>query len=211
MLMRSAAGGETGAPRSQRGTRLKATTERAFLVVPAPMPEDRKGLSIFASSAERDLPHPDQGSNRRDAVGLAIGGPHASQEVHLRRPAPPFRTGELGEMTARIREFLKRRKDEGPCLVVDLDVVRENYFACTTRKKCYFSFAQFRTCLWPCVGRWASGQEAGQPPKGENSLPCSCDRQPEAKPAHLVLNGGRGLKQRRSGLFWQSRRECRTD
>ncbi len=30
-------------------------------------------------------------------------------------------------MTARIREFLKRRKDEGPCLVVDLDVVRENY------------------------------------------------------------------------------------
>ena len=32
-------------------------------------------------------------------------------------------------MTARIREFLKRRKDEGPCLVVDLDVVRENYLS----------------------------------------------------------------------------------
>jgi len=32
-------------------------------------------------------------------------------------------------MTARIREFLKRRQDEGPCLVVDLDVVRENYLA----------------------------------------------------------------------------------
>jgi ornithine decarboxylase len=32
-------------------------------------------------------------------------------------------------MTARIREFLKRRKEEGPCLVVDLDVVRENYLA----------------------------------------------------------------------------------
>ena len=30
-------------------------------------------------------------------------------------------------MTARIREFLKRRTDIGPCLVVDLDVVRENY------------------------------------------------------------------------------------
>ena len=28
------------------------------------------------------------------------------------------------------------------------------------------------------------------------------DRQPEAKPAHPVLHGGRGLKQRRSGLFW---------
>jgi hypothetical protein len=28
------------------------------------------------------------------------------------------------------------------------------------------------------------------------------DWQPEAKPAHPVLHGGRGLKQRRSGLFW---------
>jgi ornithine decarboxylase len=36
-------------------------------------------------------------------------------------------------MTERIREFLRRRRDEGlddgPCLVVDLDVVRENYGA----------------------------------------------------------------------------------
>ena len=32
-------------------------------------------------------------------------------------------------MTARIREFLKHRTDEGPCLVVDLEVVRENYLA----------------------------------------------------------------------------------
>jgi ornithine decarboxylase len=32
-------------------------------------------------------------------------------------------------MTARIRDFLKNRKDEGPCLVVDMDVVRENYVA----------------------------------------------------------------------------------
>jgi len=30
-------------------------------------------------------------------------------------------------MTERIRQFLKDRKDEGPCLVLDLDVVRENY------------------------------------------------------------------------------------
>src|SRR5437588_10016369 len=30
-------------------------------------------------------------------------------------------------MTARIREFLKQRNDEGPCLVGDLAVVRENY------------------------------------------------------------------------------------
>jgi ornithine decarboxylase len=32
-------------------------------------------------------------------------------------------------MTARIREFLKARQDDGPCLVVDLEVVRENYHA----------------------------------------------------------------------------------
>jgi ornithine decarboxylase len=32
-------------------------------------------------------------------------------------------------MTARIREFLKRRDEAGPCLVIDLDVVRENYLA----------------------------------------------------------------------------------
>jgi ornithine decarboxylase len=32
-------------------------------------------------------------------------------------------------MTARIREFLKQRTDAGPCLVVDIDVVRENYLA----------------------------------------------------------------------------------
>jgi ornithine decarboxylase len=30
-------------------------------------------------------------------------------------------------MTERIREFLRRRNDDGPCLVVDLDVVRGNY------------------------------------------------------------------------------------
>jgi ornithine decarboxylase len=32
-------------------------------------------------------------------------------------------------MTERIREFLRRRGDDGPCLVVDLDVVRDNYRA----------------------------------------------------------------------------------
>ena len=30
-------------------------------------------------------------------------------------------------MTTRIREFLKKRAEDGPCLVLDLDVVRENY------------------------------------------------------------------------------------
>jgi ornithine decarboxylase len=33
------------------------------------------------------------------------------------------------ELTERIRKFLRRRRDEGPCLVVDLEVIRENYLA----------------------------------------------------------------------------------
>jgi hypothetical protein len=37
----------------------------------------------------------------------------------------------------------------------------------------------------------------------ESSEPLN--RQPEAKPAHPALNGGRGLKQRRSGLLWSRR------
>lgn len=32
-------------------------------------------------------------------------------------------------MTARIREFLRTRREDGPCVVVDLDVVRDNYRA----------------------------------------------------------------------------------
>ncbi|OZA91188.1 MAG: ornithine decarboxylase, partial [Azorhizobium sp. 39-67-5] len=32
-------------------------------------------------------------------------------------------------MTHRIREFLKTRREDGPCVVVDLDVVRANYAA----------------------------------------------------------------------------------
>ncbi|MCP8939704.1 type III PLP-dependent enzyme [Alsobacter sp. SYSU M60028] len=32
-------------------------------------------------------------------------------------------------MTARIREFLRNRRDDGPCMVLDLDVVRDNYHA----------------------------------------------------------------------------------
>lgn len=32
-------------------------------------------------------------------------------------------------MTERIRKFLRKRREDGPCLVVDLDVIRENYGA----------------------------------------------------------------------------------
>jgi hypothetical protein len=72
------------------------------------------------------------------------------------------------------------------------------------QNRTYLAHAQFRTCLWLCADWWASGQEARQPPEQVHSLrDCSIpDRQPEAKPANPALNGGRDLKQRRSGLFW---------
>ena len=60
--------------------------------------------------------------------------------------------------------------------------------------------AQFRTCLWLRAGWWASGQEAGQPPESVLALDTP-NRQPEAKPAYPALNGGRDLKQRRTGFF----------
>src|SRR5215831_15933966 len=54
------------------------------------------------------------------------------------------------------------------------DVLREvfaNYFRSARKKSLHYRaeviksrVAQFRTCLWPRAGRWASGQEAGQPP-----------------------------------------------
>ena len=52
------------------------------------------------------------------------------QEVHLGGSAAG-RIRELGLMTAsaRIREFLKHRNQDGPCLVLDLAVVRENYLS----------------------------------------------------------------------------------
>ncbi len=45
----------------------------------------------------------------------------------------------------------------------------------------------------------------------ESSRASHHDRQPEAKPAHPALNGGRGLKQRRSGLFWSGRPKVSTE
>ena len=52
------------------------------------------------------------------------------QEIHLGGSAAG-RIRELGLMTAsaRIREFLKHRNQDGPCLVLDLAVVRENYLS----------------------------------------------------------------------------------
>src|SRR3984893_16303725 len=94
----------TGAPRSPRGTRLKATTERAFLVLPAQMPDHRRGLSF--------LPGVRNGSFsliRTKAAIDVVPGSHSASSAHHRRFTSAV--GSKVEMTARIREFLKQRKD----------------------------------------------------------------------------------------------------
>src|SRR5271163_171037 len=65
--------------------------------------------------------------------------------------------------------------------------------ACVWERFDQITGCPIRTCLWSCVGRRGSGQEASQPP--------SKDRQPEAN-RRTPPNGGRDLKQRRTGLFW---------
>jgi hypothetical protein len=64
------------------------------------------------------------------------------------------------------------------------------------------ALAQIRTCLWPRVGRWGIRTRGRTAASGRHDLPESLDRQSEAKLADPVLRGGRGSKQRRSGLFW---------
>jgi ornithine decarboxylase len=55
--------------------------------------------------------------------------PISSHQVHLEARAKLARAGKGRTMTARIREFLKTRQNDGPCLVLDIDVVRDNYQA----------------------------------------------------------------------------------
>src|ERR1051326_4277220 len=80
------------------------------------LPAVRNGISLIRTKAAH------RGTTRvpHDAE------PRASQEVHLGGYAAG-RIGSLGPMTTRIREFLRKRSEDGPCLVVDLDVVRDNY------------------------------------------------------------------------------------
>jgi ornithine decarboxylase len=93
------------------------------------MPGTPKGLVLLCQQCGTGSPSsgPRQQSRQRKLVRNGAE-PRALQEVHLGGCAAG-RIRELGPMTARIREFLKHRTQDGPCLVVDLDVVRENYLA----------------------------------------------------------------------------------
>ena len=163
-LERPAAGGKPAHP-AQRGTRLEATTDRAFLVsVGPPKVGLPKRLVYLAGRAEGNPPfqtmalNPNvcfglvkataqhlalEGSTRRPPpdvglVCLRLAGQREASRVSIARghsasPAPfswfsarPRRVGDAA-MTDRIKEFMLRNPEEGPRLVVDLDVVRENY------------------------------------------------------------------------------------
>ena len=60
-------------------------------------------------------------------------GPATAKRNRAKPPAPSSRAWNWSEgdeeVTERIRKFLKRRREDGPCLVVDLEVIRENYLA----------------------------------------------------------------------------------
>ncbi len=75
----------------------------------------------------------------------------------------------------------------------------------------HIALTQFCTCLWSRAGRWASGQEAGQPPdanewrgiviRGALRTEHRTSTGSRNRPVNPVLRGGRDLKQRRSGSF----------
>ena len=81
-------------------------------------------------------------------------------------------------MTTRIRDFLRSRNDDGPCLVVDLDVVRDNY---------------------QTFARAIPDSRLRKEQVSLLSIATGSRRRNRRTP---LSNGGRGLKQRRSGLFW---------
>src|SRR6185503_9594761 len=96
--------------------RIQARAQNLLL----PRPHGRTGLPLIRTKA---------------AIGVVRARPISSDSaIHHNRltlsrgwPRRPDR--ESFGMTARIRDFLRKRTDEGPCLVVDLDVVRDNYQA----------------------------------------------------------------------------------
>src|SRR4030095_8470965 len=127
----------TGAPRSQRGTRLKATTDRAFLVstgIPTPARATEKACPSLPGVRAGNS-QPIHGSTIRSEF-KALSRLHRATTPKHSCPRSKFERvpslGRLeGAMTERIQEFLRNRRSEGqdtePCLVVDLEVVRDNY------------------------------------------------------------------------------------
>ena len=135
---------------------LKQRRWRAFLVSAGPPKagDTEEAHTLIAGRAERDLPNPSDGSQvgtcpSQEPFGAnhpalcRLGG---SREAHARLHRGPASAQDspgcnawhgdiLPMMTDRIRSFLDERRFDGPCLVVDLDVVRRN-FETLSRARC---------------------------------------------------------------------------
>ena len=88
-------------------------------------------MFIFAGRADGDLPIQSKAAERQQSAGVGASPSRAGDKLLsriIKGLESPIAVGNSA-MTERIREFLRKRKDEGPCLVVDLDVVRDNYTA----------------------------------------------------------------------------------
>src|SRR3984957_14293310 len=96
----------------------RATEEACFS-----LPRVRIGVSPIQSKAVQPGLEP---SRRRVPIARRrdLEGPH-----HIGAACRPLRPIGEGAMTARIHEFLRNRTEDGPCLVVDLEIVRDNYKA----------------------------------------------------------------------------------
>src|SRR5437868_5832174 len=65
-------------------------------------------------------------------------------------------------MTERIRDFLRKRREDGPCLVVDLDIVRQNYKSFAGAAPGAKVFCRF---LFDCAGAdWPLSRKFGCDP-----------------------------------------------
>jgi hypothetical protein len=105
LTIRLVAGGETGAPRAQRGTRLKATTERASVVSPVLQRSAPKRLVHPCRPCGTGLPAPIQGSIAGSRARASPVSPsHGADAVSLPADAGRF---------ARVRRLKCNRDDIG--------------------------------------------------------------------------------------------------
>jgi ornithine decarboxylase len=81
----------------------------------------RRSIWLMATSAAGQRPDWSVSTARQSGCCLL-----KSQSLNAgEKPAPEG----MPPMTERIQQFLRNRREDGPCLVVDLDVVRDNYKA----------------------------------------------------------------------------------
>src|SRR5580700_8713927 len=94
------------------------------------MPGTPKGLVHLCQQCGTGFPSsgPRQQSQRRNASAILRNA--ARRRRFTSAATPSAGLGSWFDMTTRIREFLKHRTENGPCPVLALDVVRENYLNC---------------------------------------------------------------------------------